>query len=473
MHRLRQSAAWRAPGRAEDRRGPSTTSACFSIASTSHSRLAVRQGAGVSTPSKNTVGGLPFRFGAELFDGGIEIDQDLVAPRGVGLELADLERPAGGPARRGRHPGLQKKVGEIAGEELLARRSRASSRPTPRGATNSWSISMPPSTSSAPKRKWQPADGVDGVETPAPWSNREPGEWMSTRIEKQALVVEDLADLPLDARARQAALWRETVHLFSGPLSQPEILLAILRFGAEVLPRGVLFTPTRKGASLAGFGQFDIDLGPDVDADDAVRKIKFPLEGHPGVDQAVGARGAVQMAPGDSKWERYLVEALGGEVPEGCFFGRSLPEPPRRAPLRRFAGRRGPDPRYHRPGGGAHPGRTSRWTASPSRSGCASWKARTGERARRLPRRSAGDPRPGRRPIWSRWRSRPPTSTCQPHLPRRALAQGAGGMLGFSAISQAAHRLESALDGVRMGRIAVRRGDARRAARGRRGPGTA
>ena len=117
------------------------------------------------------------------------------------------------------------------------------------------------------------------------------------------------------------ALWRETIAGLSGPTSRPEILLHVLRFGAEMLTRAVLFTPNAKGKELTGFGQFGIELAPGVDADDAVRKIRFPLQGHPGVDQAVKARQPIRSKPGASEWEGHLTMSLGGITPEEVFLG--------------------------------------------------------------------------------------------------------------------------------------------------------
>lgn len=172
-----------------------------------------------------------------------------------------------------------------------------------------------------PHPEWvTPEEIPEALDTGGP--SVEEGGWDLQEIEKKAEEVEDLPDFGMtDPAARMDALWRETISGLSGPTSRPEILLHVLRFGAEMLTRAVLFTPNAKGKELTGFGQFGIELAPGVDADDAVRKIRFPLEGHPGVDQAVRARQPMRAKPGTSEWEGHLTICLGGITPEEVFLG--------------------------------------------------------------------------------------------------------------------------------------------------------
>ncbi|HVO30598.1 MAG TPA: hypothetical protein VMV18_07675, partial [bacterium] len=145
--------------------------------------------------------------------------------------------------------------------------------------------------------------------------------WNIDELERRAEEVEDLPDFGIgDAASRRDALWRETMRELAHPLSPPEILLQILRFGAEVLARGVLFTPTAKG-ELRGFGQFGVELAPGVDPDDAVRQIRVPVRGHPGIDRALDEHLPVRWQPGDSPWEDHLVRALGGIAPREILVG--------------------------------------------------------------------------------------------------------------------------------------------------------
>lgn len=149
----------------------------------------------------------------------------------------------------------------------------------------------------------------------------EEGGWDVQEIAKKAEEVEDIPDFGVtDPAARQEALWRETIASLSGSLSRTEILLQVLRFGAEVLTRAVIFTPNAKN-ELTGFGQFGIELAPGVDSDDTVRHIRFPLDGHPGIAQALEGRQPIRSSPGASEWEAHLTMALGGIRPEQVFLG--------------------------------------------------------------------------------------------------------------------------------------------------------
>jgi CheY-like chemotaxis protein len=151
-------------------------------------------------------------------------------------------------------------------------------------------------------------------------SDTAPDQWDVDGLHARAAEVEDLPELAAtDSVSRQDALWRETMRELAGPLSPPEILLQILRFGAEVLTRGVLFTPS--GKDLKGFGQFGVELAPGTDPDEAVRQIRLPSDEHPGIRRAVEERMSVRLAQGDSAWESYLSRALGGRSPEEVFLG--------------------------------------------------------------------------------------------------------------------------------------------------------
>ncbi len=167
-----------------------------------------------------------------------------------------------------------------------------------------------------PRAEWTAAAAAADT----PWNHVPEEGWDVAAIEEKAREVEDIPGLdPEDRGARLEALWRESMHALSGPLSQPEILLVLLRFAAEVFQRAVLFTPV--GVELVGFGQFGVELAPGVDPDQAVREIRMPPDGHPGIHASVVQRIAQRMRPGDSTWEEYLTRALGGIGPDEAFFG--------------------------------------------------------------------------------------------------------------------------------------------------------
>ena len=145
--------------------------------------------------------------------------------------------------------------------------------------------------------------------------------WNVAEIESRAAAAEEIPEFAAaDPAARREALWRETMRELSAPLSPQEILLNILRFGAEVLTRGVLFTPAGK-VELKGYGQFGIELAPDVDPDEAVRQIRFPHGEHPGIARTLEERVAIRWTPTETPWESHLVRGLGGRAPAEVFLG--------------------------------------------------------------------------------------------------------------------------------------------------------
>ena len=179
--------------------------------------------------------------------------------------------------------------------------------------------------SNRPTPTWVAPTG-ENLETLPPPEEEE--GWDVQEIERKAEEVEDLPDFAMiDPAARMESLWRETFSALAGPLSRPEVLLQVLRFGAEVLTRAVLFTPSsgkkgkKKKKELVGFGQFGIELAPGVDADEAVRRIRLPIEGHPLIAQAIEGRQPIKAAPGGSEWEAHLTMALGGVAPAEVFLG--------------------------------------------------------------------------------------------------------------------------------------------------------
>lgn len=175
-----------------------------------------------------------------------------------------------------------------------------------------------------PRATWVAADDDSVTNADTPWASESDEGWDVEGIEARAKEVEDLVpDLEIDAQGRNDALWRETMAMLAGSVTRPEILLQVLRFGAEVLHRAVLFTPKKNG-TLVGFGQFGVELGPEVDPDEAVRSIRIAPETHGALAQAIEARTAVKGAPGESEGERTLVRALGGVAPDQVFLAPVL-----------------------------------------------------------------------------------------------------------------------------------------------------
>jgi CheY-like chemotaxis protein len=120
------------------------------------------------------------------------------------------------------------------------------------------------------------------------------------------------------------------IHLLGGMLQELNnpslgggIVLLVLRFASELMNRAVIFFV--KGDEISGLGQFGIDA-TEQSADSLVRQIKLPVK-----SQSIFSEAAAQLAPkhivfGDSKWDQYLIEKLGGQKPVNAFVGPIISE---------------------------------------------------------------------------------------------------------------------------------------------------
>ncbi len=98
-----------------------------------------------------------------------------------------------------------------------------------------------------------------------------------------------------------------------------EITLLALRFASAFVNRAILFL-IRKN-DIKGLGQFGVDLGQDLNADNVVRSLNLPLEEN-SIFQRVAQRQQIYKGPPtDSVTESALFEALGGGVPGEIFLG--------------------------------------------------------------------------------------------------------------------------------------------------------
>lgn len=102
----------------------------------------------------------------------------------------------------------------------------------------------------------------------------------------------------------------------SGPSSDSEITLMILRFASEIMNRAVLFLAKKE--EVVGLGQFGLVL-KDENANSRVRQIRIPLSEPSVFKEIVSKRHAYQGALQPCRWNNYLVEQLGGENPEESF----------------------------------------------------------------------------------------------------------------------------------------------------------
>jgi len=98
-----------------------------------------------------------------------------------------------------------------------------------------------------------------------------------------------------------------------------EITLLALRFASVFANRAILFL-IRKN-DIKGLGQFGVDLGQDINADNVVRSLNLPLEENSIFQQVIERRQSYKGPPTGSRTEYALFEALGGGVPGEVFMG--------------------------------------------------------------------------------------------------------------------------------------------------------
>jgi len=98
-----------------------------------------------------------------------------------------------------------------------------------------------------------------------------------------------------------------------------EITLLALRFASAFVNRAILFL-VRKN-DIKGLGQFGVDLGQDLDAENVVRSLNLPLEEDSIFHRAAQYQQSYKGPPTGSGTENALFNALGGDVPGEIFIG--------------------------------------------------------------------------------------------------------------------------------------------------------
>lgn len=117
---------------------------------------------------------------------------------------------------------------------------------------------------------------------------------------------------PLPPKRTLSAL-KAVLSEIRSPSFTGEITLTIMRYAAEIVNRGVLFVLRKDG--IAGMGQFGIDLRG-TSADERVRNIKIPLDQPSVLAEVIERRQTYHGKLEKTFWNDYLVEQLGGSVPE-------------------------------------------------------------------------------------------------------------------------------------------------------------
>jgi CheY-like chemotaxis protein len=112
------------------------------------------------------------------------------------------------------------------------------------------------------------------------------------------------------------AMLRSMITEMSRPDVGGEIMLLILRFASELMNRAVIFLVKKN--TVCGLGEFGINLEGE-DAEKRVRQIRIPLSESSIFKEVWERQVPVTKKLEGKKWDRYIVEQLGGEQPEEVF----------------------------------------------------------------------------------------------------------------------------------------------------------
>ncbi|HWR97985.1 MAG TPA: response regulator [Candidatus Methanoperedens sp.] len=110
----------------------------------------------------------------------------------------------------------------------------------------------------------------------------------------------------------EEALLRDMLRELQNPRATSELGLLVLRFAAELLNRAVLFVV--KGGKAVGLGGFGV-AAPGGPERQGIRAIAIPLDAPSILADVVARRGPVRGALAASRWNRELLDQLGGQTP--------------------------------------------------------------------------------------------------------------------------------------------------------------
>lgn len=165
---------------------------------------------------------------------------------------------------------------------------------------------MPPPPKQAPARPSPPPfvptpQPAAPFTPPAPHASYEPAkEEFRSRIETES-------------PQKEISTLRSMFDELRFPTATAEVTLLILRYASEVVNRAILFMA--KKDEVRGLGQFGIDL-KGASPDQVVRNIKIPLNQPSLFLTVIENRRSYQGPLEDNESNRYLVNELGGAMPE-------------------------------------------------------------------------------------------------------------------------------------------------------------
>lgn len=101
------------------------------------------------------------------------------------------------------------------------------------------------------------------------------------------------------------------------------IILLALRFASEIMNRAVIFSV--KENNVVGIGQFGVTL-PSGATDEVIRNIVIPRNGDSIFGRMLNHPIPMRARFDGGKWDRFLCQALGGDIPEEIFLGPIVSE---------------------------------------------------------------------------------------------------------------------------------------------------
>ena len=165
-------------------------------------------------------------------------------------------------------------------------------------------------------------DEIECIEPPVEkeGGRRKPGEKGDGQASPNMLSdlvseVEDEIEISAEnSLPREISGLRSMIEELREPNSLSEVLLLLLRYASDFVTRSILFVVNEK--EIRGFGQFGLDR-QDRAANERVRDMSFPEQNDAILGDALaqGCNIRRKLNP-DSRWDQYLIENLGGQVPE-------------------------------------------------------------------------------------------------------------------------------------------------------------
>ncbi len=117
-----------------------------------------------------------------------------------------------------------------------------------------------------------------------------------------------------DTAPREIEGLKSMIEELREPNSLSEVLLLLLRYASDFVTRSILFVVNER--EIRGFGQFGLDR-QDRQANERVRDMRLPAENDAILGDALRARARIRkQLNSESRWDQYLIENLGEEIPE-------------------------------------------------------------------------------------------------------------------------------------------------------------